>query len=100
MPALAISKSLLEAVRGSQDRTSLEALFKKRKISSKKQRIDIMLKAMEISAVNYACSNPSIGEKYEIIVGSFLTGFWRRDFYSWRNKKTNDESEQEISFEG
>jgi hypothetical protein len=95
MLANTVSPSLLKAIRDSFDRISLEKEFKHHKISSKKQRIDLMLKAMGNPAVSYSCGNPSINERYEIIVGSFLIGFWRKDFFSFNaRRKTKCQAQQ------
>jgi hypothetical protein len=74
----------IKAIRASSDRASLEKKFEKYRISSKKRRIDLMLEAMGDPVVSYSSGYPNINERYEIIIGSLLSGIWRRDFFSYK----------------
>ena len=84
MLANTATPSPLKAIRGSLDRISLEKEFKRHKISSKKRKIDLMMKAMRISAVSYSQGYPSIEERYNAIVETYLSGVWKQNYSSWK----------------
>ncbi|GBU25445.1 hypothetical protein R83H12_02088 [Fibrobacteria bacterium R8-3-H12] len=75
----------LQAVKRSSNRASLEEKFEKHKIQ-KKQRIDLLLKAMGNPAVSYSCEFPSVDDRYEILLNSFLAGVWKENYSSLRAK--------------
>jgi len=75
----------LQAVRRSLTKGSLEEKFEKHKMP-KKQRIDLLLKAMGNPAVSYSCEYPSVDDRYEILLNSFLAGVWKKNYSSLKAK--------------
>lgn len=69
------------SVKACSDRDSLESKFKKHKMT-KSQIIDFLIEAMGNPAVSYSSGYPSLEERYEVIVGAYLSGIWKRDYSS------------------
>jgi hypothetical protein len=76
---------LLQIVKGSTDRDSLEKEFVRRKVGEE-QRIVLLLEAMGNPAVSYSCELPNVHDRYEILLNSFLAGVWKENYSSLRAK--------------
>jgi len=72
----------IRSIRACSDKESLESEFKKYKMT-KKQSMDFLLKAMGVSAISYSKGYPAIEERYRVIVGTYLSGVWKRSYSSW-----------------
>jgi hypothetical protein len=81
------SRLSIKSVIACSSRKALESKFKEYKMS-KEQRIDILIKAMGISAIAYSKGNPTLVEKYNSIVGTYFSGVWKRDYSSWNQGKS------------
>jgi len=73
----------MRSIRECSDKEALENEFKKYKMT-KKQKIDILTKTMGISAISYSKGYTNIEERYQIIVGTYLSGVWKRNYSSWK----------------
>jgi len=80
-----ITSLSLQAVKRSSTRVSLEEKFEKHKLQ-KKQRIDLLLKAMGNPAVSYSYGFPNVDDRYEILLNSFLAGIWKKNYSSLKAK--------------
>jgi hypothetical protein len=75
------------AIRACSSKESLETAFNKHKISDIGQRIKLLLKAMGNPAFSYSCGFPEPKERYKIIADTYISGIWRKDYYSLENKR-------------
>jgi len=71
----------VRAVKACTNRESLENKFKRFNMTTK-QRIDLLVKAMGNPTVSYTAGYPSIEERYEVIIGAYLSGIWKSDYSS------------------
>jgi hypothetical protein len=76
------SQLSIKSVVAGLSRETLERKFKEHKMS-KKQSIGFLMKTMGISAISYSKGYPSIVERYNAIVGTYLSGVWKRGYSSW-----------------
>jgi hypothetical protein len=74
------------AIRTCSSKESLEFTFNKHRISDIGQRIKLLLKAMGNPAFSYS-GYPEPEERYKIISNAYISGIWRRDYYSLKNKR-------------
>jgi hypothetical protein len=65
----------------SSDRNALQTKLDEYGVSSKKDRSDVLLKAMGRNNAYYSCgdSEDAESEQYEALVGAFFSGVWRSD---------------------
>lgn len=71
----------VSSIRRCLDRTKLESKFEERNIS-KKNRIQLLREAMGNPAIAYSDGLPSIEDRYEIIISSYVAGVWKKDYSS------------------
>lgn len=74
------------AIKTCSSKESLESMFNKHKISDIGQRIKLLLKAMGNPAFSYS-GYPEPEERYKIISNAYISGIWRRDYYSLKHKR-------------
>jgi hypothetical protein len=76
-------KMSLKALNACANRTSLEKEFKRHKMT-KEQSIKFLKKAMGNPVISYTSGYPSVENRYEITVGAYLSGVWKRDYSSFK----------------
>lgn len=64
----------------------LEQKFKENGITSKKEKIELLKKAMGNPAIGHP-ANLKLSEKYEIILGTFASGVWKTNYTSFEKEK-------------
>jgi len=69
-----------EMVKKCFKRKILEDKFKEYSIQTK-QRMELLLKVMGNPAISYSSGFPNEEERYEVILGTFLSGIWREDYF-------------------
>jgi hypothetical protein len=77
----------LKAIKTCTGKKTLEATFNRHKILEPENRIKLLLKAMGNPAFSYSCGYPEPQERYKIISDAYLSGIWRKDYYSLKNKR-------------
>jgi len=77
------SRLSVQSILTCSSRKALESEFKKHKMS-KEQRMDLLIKTMGISAISYSEGYPKIGDRYNAIIGMYLSGVWKRSYSSWK----------------
>jgi len=75
-------KLSLETLKTCSNRASLERKFKKHKIPVE-QRISFLRKAMGNPVMSYASGYPSVEDRYEVAIGAYLSGVWKRNYSSF-----------------
>jgi len=75
---------VLKALSACSTRNSLERVFKKYDVSME-QRIKVLKKAMGNPVLSYTSGYPSLENRYEIAVGAYLSGVWKKDYSSFFN---------------
>jgi len=73
---------MLKALSACSTRDSLERMFKKHAVSLE-QRIKVLKKAMGNPVLSYTSGYPSLENRYEIAVGAYLSGVWKKDYSSF-----------------
>jgi len=76
------SKLSLGTLKACSSRTSLEREFKKHKVPVAK-RISFLRKAMGNPVMSYASGYPSVEDRYEVAIGAYLSGVWKRNYSSF-----------------
>ena len=82
MATKANTKLSLGTLKTCSSRASLEREFKKHKIPVE-QRISFLRKAMGNPVMSYASGYPSVKDRYEVAIGAYLSGVWKRDYSSF-----------------
>jgi len=83
MTAKTTPKLSLKTLSAYSNRTALEAEFERHKMPME-QRIKFLRKAMGNPAMSYASGYPSLENRYEVTVGAYLSGVWKRDYSSFK----------------
>jgi hypothetical protein len=65
------------------NRETLESKLKKHKMS-KAQSVDFLIRAMGNPAISYCGKKPNLNERYEVVVGAYISGGWKRNYSSWK----------------
>jgi hypothetical protein len=82
LPSIAV-----KAIKTCTDKKTLNATFNQHKILEPEHRIKLLLKAMGNPVFSYSCGYPEPQERYKIIADAYLSGVWRKDYYSLKNKR-------------
>jgi len=70
---------MIGAIRGCKNRVILERMFDKFEVKETKDRIDALLDAMYNPEVFFSGGDIETEQKYETLVGAFLSGIWNRN---------------------
>lgn len=70
---------MIGAIRGCKNRAILERMFDRFEVKKNEERIDALLEAMYNPEVFFSGGDIEIEQKYETLVGAFLSGIWNRD---------------------
>jgi len=76
----------VKAIKACSDKKTLNAAFKEHGVSNLELKIKLLLKAMGNPAFSYSCGFPEPKERYKIISDTYLSGIWRKDYYSLKSK--------------
>jgi hypothetical protein len=77
----------LKAIKTCTGKKTLEAAFNQHNVLEPEHRIKLLLKAMGNPVFSYSCGYPEPQERYKIIADAYLSGVWRKDYYSLKNKR-------------
>jgi hypothetical protein len=86
-----IPKLSLKTLKTCSNRTSLEREFKRHKISIE-QRISFLKKAMGNPVMSYSSGYPSVEDRYEVAIGAYLSGVWKRNYSSFNAMENKNAS--------
>jgi len=72
-------KPMIGAIRECNNRELLETMFKKFEVDKTEEKVDALKEAMYNPEVFFSSGNMDIEQKYETLVGAFLSGIWKAD---------------------
>ncbi|MDR2555651.1 MAG: hypothetical protein LBC64_09520 [Fibromonadaceae bacterium] len=82
MTTKTIPKLSLKTLKACSNRASLEREFKRHNIPVER-RISFLKKAMGNPVMSYTSGYPSVEDRYEVAIGAYLSGVWKRDYSSF-----------------
>jgi len=72
-------KPMIGAIRECTNRGILESMFKKFDVDKTEEKVDALKEAMYNPEVFFSSGTMDIEQKYETLIGAFLSGIWKTD---------------------